>query len=56
MSYDLYPIETIETRKRYYAQALPEKWLTMFTHDANLPWAYVAKDEKGKMVVEDRKA
>ncbi len=52
MSYDLYPLETVESRKRYYAQALPEKWLTMFTHDAKLPWAYVAKDEKGKMVVE----
>ncbi len=51
MSYDLYPIETIESRKRYYARALPEKWLTMFTHDASVPWAYVAKDEKGKMVV-----
>jgi hypothetical protein len=23
----------------------------MFTHDAKLPWAYVVKDEKGKMVV-----
>jgi glyoxylase-like metal-dependent hydrolase (beta-lactamase superfamily II) len=51
MAYDLYPIETIESRKRYYAQAVPEKWLTMFTHDASLPWAYVTKDEKGKMVV-----
>ncbi len=51
MSYDLYPLETVESRKRYYAQALPEKWLTMFTHDAKLPWAYVVKDEKGKMVV-----
>ena len=51
MSYDLYPLETIESRKRYYAQAVPEKWLTMFTHDAKLPWAYVVKDEKGKMVV-----
>ena len=51
MSYDLYPLETVESRKRYYAEALPGKWLTMFTHDAKLPWAYVAKDEKGKMVV-----
>ena len=54
MSYDLYPIETIESRKRYYAQAVPEKWLTMFTHDASLPWAYVAKDDKGKMVVDGK--
>ncbi len=37
MFYDLYPLETIESRKRYYAQALPEKWLTMFTHDEKLP-------------------
>ena len=50
MSYDLYPIETIESRKRYYAHALPENWLTMFTHDATLPWSYVEKDDKGKMV------
>ena len=35
MAFDLYPIETVESRKRYYAQALPEKWLTMFTHDPN---------------------
>ena len=51
MSYDLYPIESIESRRRYYAQALPEKWLTMFTHDASVPWAYVVKDDKGRMVV-----
>ncbi len=50
MAFDLYPVETIESRKRYYAQALPEKWLTMFTHDPNIPWAYLEKDEKGKMV------
>ena len=49
MAFDLYPLETVESRKRYYAQALPERWLTMFTHDPNLPWAYVEKDEKGKM-------
>jgi glyoxylase-like metal-dependent hydrolase (beta-lactamase superfamily II) len=55
MSYDLYPIETIESRKRYYAQALPEKWLTMFTHDASVPWTHLTKDDKGKVVVEDRK-
>ena len=54
MSYDLYPLETIESRKRYYSQALPEKWLTMFTHDAKLPWAHVVKDEKGKMVVGEK--
>jgi glyoxylase-like metal-dependent hydrolase (beta-lactamase superfamily II) len=51
LSYDLYPVESIESRKRYYAEALPGGWLTMFTHDPSLPWAYVAKDEHGKIVV-----
>jgi len=50
MSFDLYPLKTIESRKQYYAKAIPEKWLTVFTHDARVPWAYVEKDELGKMV------
>ena len=31
-------------------EAIPEKWLTVFTHDPKDPWAYVEKDESGKMV------
>jgi len=50
MGFDLYPLQTIESRKRYYAQSIPEKWLTMFTHDKDVPWAYVEKNEKGRMV------
>jgi glyoxylase-like metal-dependent hydrolase (beta-lactamase superfamily II) len=50
MAFDLYPLDTIESKKRYYAQALPERWLTVFTHDAKTPWAYVERDESGKMV------
>ena len=50
MAFDLLPLRTIESRKRYYAQSIPEKWLTMFTHDPNVPWAYVEKDERGKML------
>ena len=50
MSFDLYPLQSIESKKRYYAKAIPEKWLTGFTHDPKTPWAYVEKDESGKMV------
>jgi glyoxylase-like metal-dependent hydrolase (beta-lactamase superfamily II) len=50
MSFDLYPLQTIESRKQYYAKAIPEKWVTVFTHDAKVPWAFVEKDEIGKMV------
>jgi glyoxylase-like metal-dependent hydrolase (beta-lactamase superfamily II) len=50
MGFDLYPLQTIENKKQYYAKALPEKWLTVFTHGAETPWAYVENDESGKMV------
>jgi glyoxylase-like metal-dependent hydrolase (beta-lactamase superfamily II) len=49
MGFDLYPLQTIESKKQYYAQAIPEKWLTVFTHDPKTPWAYVERDEAGKM-------
>jgi glyoxylase-like metal-dependent hydrolase (beta-lactamase superfamily II) len=49
MGFDLYPIETINSRQRYYSRALPEKWLTVFTHDDAVPWAYVEKDSAGKL-------
>ena len=51
MGFDLYPLQTIESRKQYYADSIPGKWLTMFTHDPKVPWAYVERDEKGKMVI-----
>jgi glyoxylase-like metal-dependent hydrolase (beta-lactamase superfamily II) len=51
MAFDLYPVETIESRKRYYSRAIPEKWLTMFTHDVEIPWAHLDTDERGKIVI-----
>jgi glyoxylase-like metal-dependent hydrolase (beta-lactamase superfamily II) len=50
MAFDLYPLDTIESKKQYYAQSIPEKWLTVFTHDPKTPWAYVERDESGKMI------
>jgi glyoxylase-like metal-dependent hydrolase (beta-lactamase superfamily II) len=49
MAFDLFPLQTIESRKRYYAEAIPGKWLTIFTHDPEMPWAYVEAGEMGKM-------
>jgi len=51
MSYDLYPLQTIDSKKKYYAEAIPQKWLTVFTHDPVTPWGYVEAGEKGKLVV-----
>ena len=53
MGFDLYPLETIESRKRYYSRAIPGKWLTMFTHDPEIAWAYLGKDERGKIVAKE---
>jgi hypothetical protein len=53
MAFDLYPVDTIESRKKYYAESIPEKWLTIFTHDPHTPWAYVEKDAQGKMVAKN---
>ncbi len=50
MGFDLYPLQTIESKKDYYARSISEKWLTVFTHDPKTPWAYIEKDETGKMV------
>jgi glyoxylase-like metal-dependent hydrolase (beta-lactamase superfamily II) len=50
MAFDLSPIQTIDSRKRYYTRAIPEKWLTLFTHDHEVPWAYIDHDEKGKLI------
>jgi len=50
MGFDLYPLQTIESKKEYYAKALSEKWLTVFTHDAKTPWAYLERDGTGKMM------
>ncbi len=50
MAFDLYPLQTIESKKAYYARAIPERWLTVFTHDATTPWAYIEKDDNRKMV------
>ncbi len=50
MAYDLYPLTTIEQRKRFYTRAIPERWLVLFTHDHEVPMAYVEKDDKGKPV------
>lgn len=52
MSFDLFPLETIESKKRYYADSIPEKWLTVFTHDPHLPWAYIERDPEGKLVAQ----
>jgi glyoxylase-like metal-dependent hydrolase (beta-lactamase superfamily II) len=54
MGYDLDPLRCIEERKRFYARAIPEQWLVLFTHDHDTPIARVVLSDKGKPVVADK--
>ena len=47
-AFDLFPLETIENKKRLLAQAAAENWLCVFVHDAEHPWGYVRVGEGGK--------
>ena len=51
MGYDLDPLTCIAERKRFWARAIPEKWLVLFTHDHQVPAAFVEWNDKGKPVV-----
>jgi glyoxylase-like metal-dependent hydrolase (beta-lactamase superfamily II) len=55
MAYDLFPMETIENKKRFYDEAVPGRWLVIFTHDPAIPWGYVKEMGAGKYgLVADR--
>ena len=47
LGYDLYPLQSIDNKHRFYDVAIPENWLLVFTHDARTPWTYVDRSEKG---------
>lgn len=55
MGYDLDPVRSIAERKRFYARAIPEQWLVLFTHDHRTPMARIGLNEKGKPVVTSRR-
>lgn len=51
LGYDLYPLESINNKHRFYGAAIPEQWLVIFTHDHELPWAHIDIGGKGRPVV-----
>ncbi|MDT4952646.1 MAG: hypothetical protein QOJ02_784 [Acidobacteriota bacterium] len=48
MGYDLYPVETLEAKKRLLPQAAREGWLCLFYHDPEAPLCRVV-EEDGKL-------
>lgn len=48
MAFDLYPLDTLNSKKKLYADAIPEEWLVIFTHDPKTPWGHVKLSPEGK--------
>jgi glyoxylase-like metal-dependent hydrolase (beta-lactamase superfamily II) len=44
MGYDLYPVETLESKKKLLAQAAREAWTCLFYHDADAALARILND------------
>jgi glyoxylase-like metal-dependent hydrolase (beta-lactamase superfamily II) len=48
MGYDLYPVETLEAKKRLLPQAARGRWLCLFYHDAEAPLGCITAED-GKL-------
>ena len=48
MGYDLYPVETLEAKKRLLPQAARENWMCLFYHDPDISLSRVV-EEAGKL-------
>lgn len=47
MGYDLYPMTTLENKKRWVPRVIREGWLALFGHDARVPAAHL-RERDGK--------
>ena len=56
MGYDLYPMQTLETKRWVLERAFEENWLLIFEHDPKVQMGYVKKDGEGKYYLEELKA
>ncbi len=56
MGYDLYPLQTLETKRWVLDRAFEEHWLLVFEHDPRVQMGYVKKDVEGKYYLEEVKA
>lgn len=46
MGYDLYPLETLEAKKRLLPQAVRERWNCLFYHDPEAPLCRIVVEER----------
>jgi glyoxylase-like metal-dependent hydrolase (beta-lactamase superfamily II) len=48
MGYDLFPVQTLETKRWVLDRAFEEQWLLLFEHDPLVQAGYVRRDQDGK--------
>ena len=53
MGYDVEPLVTLETKRRILKQAVDEKWLLIFEHDASVAWGRIEHDGKAYKLADD---
>jgi glyoxylase-like metal-dependent hydrolase (beta-lactamase superfamily II) len=51
MGYDLYPLQTLENKRKWIPQVVQGEWLALFVHDPLVPAAYL-RERDGKIEVE----
>lgn len=55
MGYDLYPVGTLEAKRRLITQVVEEGWYVLFYHDPRRPLAKV-RQEKGRFILDEVRA
>jgi glyoxylase-like metal-dependent hydrolase (beta-lactamase superfamily II) len=50
MGYDLYPMTTLESKRHWLPEAVAGRWIGLFEHDAEVPWATVVEERPGRFV------
>lgn len=48
MSYDLYPVTTLENKKIWLPQAAAGNWLCVFEHDPDVPFGRILEEKPGR--------
>ena len=56
MGYDLFPIQTLETKRWVLDRAYEQQWLLFFEHDPLVQAGHVRKDPEGKYFLQEVKA
>jgi glyoxylase-like metal-dependent hydrolase (beta-lactamase superfamily II) len=51
MAYDLYPLQTLETKRKWVEQIVREKWIVVFGHDPDVAAAKL-HEQSGKIEIE----